>query len=227
MNPADYLIPRPPMDVSAYTDQIRNLFDGTPRGRAVDYTLSLPKWQFLNYLCETRNLVLHGSQIGNIDTVEPRQANDIRAFSNQRAIYATTDGIWAIFFAIIDRRNHKNLSLFNSCLQARIDPDTLTDPMYFFSITQSVRLQAPYCNGTIYILNRDSFYQEPPQTAQGMEIIFPHWISHEPAVSVMRLEVTPDDFPFLQQIHGHDDAKLVALARENPEGFPWPEALID
>ena len=47
-------------------------------------------------------------------------ANDVRAFSNQRAIYATTDGIWVIYFAILNRKLYPEMSLFNSCFQARV-----------------------------------------------------------------------------------------------------------
>ncbi|MFU8772865.1 MAG: hypothetical protein ACNA8H_10655, partial [Anaerolineales bacterium] len=83
----------------------------------------------------------------------------------------------------------------------------------------------PWCAGAIYILPRKFFQQEPPQQIQGVEIIFPHWVSSNPAEPVGRLWVEPQDFPFLDQIHGHNDQKLVQLAASNPNGFPWPEAL--
>jgi hypothetical protein len=133
--------------------------------------------------------------------VEPRQANDKRAFSNQLAIYATTDGIW-------------------SCLQARTVPDQFSEPLYFFSITQSVLIQKPRFTDAIYILPRQSFIQESLQQAQGTEIIFPRWISSQSAQPIAKLLVAPDDFPFLDQIHGHDDEKLIQLALANPNGFP-------
>jgi hypothetical protein len=152
--------------------------------------------------------------------VEPRQANDIRAFSNQHVIYATTDGIWVIYFAILDRKKYPEMTLFNSCLQARISIDQLSEPLYFFSITYSALLKKPWCPGVVYILPRHSFEQESPQQAQGMEIVFPHWISPRSAKPVAKLLVGPDDFPFLDQIHGHNDEKLTRLASANPNGFP-------
>jgi hypothetical protein len=60
----------------------------------------------------------------------------------------------------------------------------------------------------------------------GAEIIFPHWIGRKPVQPVASLVAGPQDFPFLAEIHGHDDEKLVKLAQENPDGFPWPEALM-
>jgi len=226
MQAPPYLLPSPPFDPTPdMAAAFDHLFQSTPAGGCIDYTLPYPKWQFLSYLCETRDLVLHGSQNPEIDLVEPRQAMDIKAFSNQRAIYATTDGIWVLYFAILDRCKYPEVTLFNSCLQARIAPDQWSQPLYFFSITHSVLQQKPWCPGVVYILPRQTFQQEPAQQAQGMEILFPHWISTQSAQPVAKLLVTPQDFPFLAQVHGHNDEKLSRLAAQDPNGFPWLEAL--
>jgi len=202
------------------------LFQATPVGGLIDYQLPYPKWQYLSWLCETKELVLHGSQNLGIDTVEPQQARDIKAFSKQDAIYATTNGIWVIYFAIIDRKNFPGLSLFNSCLQVRIAADQWSEPFYFFSISQFARVQNPWCEGMVYILPRQTFEQEAHQQAQGMEVVFPHWISPVAVQPIARLRVGSQDFPFLDQIYGHDDEKLVKLYQTDPDGFPWPEALV-
>jgi hypothetical protein len=221
-----FLLPRPAFDL---TPEKQSAFDSlhgaTPAGGIVDYRLPYPKWQYLSYLCDTKELVLHGSQLPDVGVVEPRQASDRRAFSSQRAIYATTDGIWVIYFAILDRRKYREMTLFNSCLRVRVSAERFTDPLYFFSITNSILLLKPWCEGTVYILPRQSFVQEAPQQAQGTDVVFPHWISESPVCPVARLQVGPQDFPFLAQIHGHDDEKLVRLSAADPNGFPWPEAL--
>lgn len=185
------------------------LFQSTATGDFIDYSLPFPKWQFLSFLCETYDLVLHGSQNSSIQLVEPRKANDKKGFSNQRAIYATTDGIFVLYFAILDRMKYPEMTLFNSCVQSRISPDQLSDPLYFFSITQSVLLQKPWCTGAIYILSRQTFIHEPPQHKEGMEIVFPQWISTQSAQPIAKLLVKPRDFPFLGKIHGHNDEKLI------------------
>ncbi len=221
-----FLLPCPPFDLTLDKwDAFEQVLESTPLGDFVDYRIPYPKWQFLSYLCETREWVLHGSQNLEIDEVEPRQANDKKAFSNQQAIYATTDGIWVIYFAILDRARYPEMSLFNSCLRARVAADQLSAPLYFFSITHSVLLQNPWCEGAIYILPRHSFEQEVSQQVQGMEIVFPHWIGRSPEKPIAKLRVGPQDFPFLAQIHGHNDEKLVQLAMADPNGFPWPDAL--
>ena len=154
MEAPDFLLPRPPLDSSPEKQRaFDDLWQSRPEGGFLNYHLPYPKWQFLSYLCESRELVLHGSQDVGIGIVEPRQANDTKAFSNQRAIYATTDGIWVIYFAILDRQKHRGLSLFNSCLRARIAVDNdlwvLADEIYsriiyeadFESVTQFPGMQ--------------------------------------------------------------------------------------
>lgn len=226
MDSSSFLLPRPHFDKSLeIMASFDKLLQTTPNAVFIDYSLPFPKWQFLSYLCETKDLVLHGSQNLEIELVEPKQANDKRAYSNQLAIYATTDGIWVMYFAILDRKKYRTMTLFNSCLQTRISPDQLSEPFYFFSITQSVLIQKPWCTGTIYILPRQSFTQESPQQIQGTEIIFPHWISSQSIQPIAKLLVEPEDFPFLDNIHGHNDEKLLQLISEDPNGFPWPEAL--
>ncbi len=226
MEAPSWLLPAPPLDLTPEKQAaFEGLWQSTRPGDCIDYRLPYPKWQFLTCLCETRQLVLHGSHHAGIGLVEPRQASDIRAYSNQRAIYATTDGIWVIYFAILDRSQYPEMSLFNTCLRARISPTQFSDPLYFFSITHSVLLQQPWCQGMVYILPRQSFEKEPAQQVQGVEIDFPHWISPLPASPAARLPVGPQDFPFLTQIHGHDNQKLSQLAAADPNGYPWLEAL--
>ncbi len=223
----DWLLPRPLLDLTPEKQRsFEDLWKLSKVNKEVEYCLPYPKWQFLTYLCDTKALVLHGSQNHEIGVVEPRQASDIRAYSNQRAIYATTDGIWVMYFAILDRLRFPNVSLFNSCLQARIGPGQLSDPLYFFSITHSVLVQNPWVEGMVYILPRSSFDREPAQQMQGMEIHFPHWISRKAVKSASRLVVGPEDFPFLTQVHGHYNEKLGQLASADPNGYPWPEALV-
>lgn len=123
----------------------------------MDYCLAYPKWQYLSYLCARHELVLHGWQDRAIRTLEPRLARDVRDFSSQRAIYATTDGIWAMYFAILGRLGFPAMALFNSCLSLRNANGRLSDPLYFFSIIEPARSQSPWCDGMLYILPRRPF----------------------------------------------------------------------
>ena len=72
----------------------------------IQYNLAVPKWQFLNYLVEKHKIVLHGSGNINITLFEPRKADDINEFGSQKAVFAAVDGVWAMFFAIVDREKY-------------------------------------------------------------------------------------------------------------------------
>jgi hypothetical protein len=188
----------------------------------LEYDLPYPKWQFLCYLGECKEIVFHGSQNTAIRVVEPQQAHDIKEFSNQNAIYATPDGIWVMFFAILDRKQYP-MSLFNSCVRTRLSSGEWSAPAYFFSITKSARSRNPWCQGAVYLLPRAKFMEEPPQQYQEMEVTLSHWSCTEAVHPITRLRVGPEDFPFLDQIRGHDDEVLFARAQANPGGFPWIE----
>ena len=42
--------------------------------------------------------------------------NDLNPFGNQKAVYASSDALWAMFFAIIDRQ-HFDLTITNACIR--------------------------------------------------------------------------------------------------------------
>jgi hypothetical protein len=225
MQTLDYLLPQPPFDLPFEKQLAFNgLIQATPAGAWLDYRLPYPKWQFLTYLCQTRPVVLHGSMNTAIAVVEPRAAQDIKAFSAQEAIYATTDGIFGVYFAMIDRQRFQPLSLFETCLSIKTTAGETLGPLYFFSITRSALLQEPWCEGAVYILPDQNFEQDPTLAIAGAQIVLAQCASQHTAVPLAKLRVGPQDFPFLSQIHGHDDVILNRLAAADPNGFPWPEA---
>jgi len=227
MQALDFLLTQPQFHLMPDTQsEFDAIMDSSLPGSWIDYSLPCPKWMFLTYLCMSRNLVLHGSQNSAIEEVEPRKAMDIRTFSNQEAIYATTDGIWAIFFAIVDRQRFKHLALFNSCMDIHAPKGRSLGRFYFFSISYSALVKNPWCSGAVYILPRGSFQREPAQYFHESKVTFPHWISTRLVCPATKLVVHPHDFPFLNKIRGHDDEKLIQLVQADPNGFPWPEAII-
>ena len=65
-----YYLPRPPMELTPATlAAFERLYDEAVRpghGEALDYTLDAPKWQFLCWLCDTQEVLLHGSGAAGI-----------------------------------------------------------------------------------------------------------------------------------------------------------------
>lgn len=137
------------------------LYQARVRQGAAD-TPPVPKWVFLTWLCEAKGLLLHGSGNPNIEQFEPRTPNakDDDEFSRQRAVFAASDGIWAMFYAVLDRARFK-LRMLNAALRFEL-PGGLSELRYFFSVTKEVLRQNPWREGVVYILPRVGFVQQPP-----------------------------------------------------------------
>lgn len=193
-------------------------------GSELAYDLPAAKWEFLAWLVETQPVVFHGTSRLDLAVIEPRAANDVRDFSAQTAIYAAADGIWGIFFAILNR-TQMSMGLFNSVVRVRPPGQPFSPPFYFFSIDREALERGPYCDGMVYILPREGFVQDPMQDFGGVEISIPQWAGHKAASPLARLRVSPADFPFLAQVRAHDHAVLIERMARNPNGFPWVDEM--
>jgi hypothetical protein len=141
-------------------------------------------------------------------------------FGNRTAVYAASDGIWAMFFAIVDRERYVR-SLNNACFRVIREDGSRTEPYYFFSINGDALPHDPWRKGTIYLLPRDTFEQQPPRLSRGHMAETQQWASLVAVKPIAKVAVGPEDFPFLSQIYPHDPAVVLERARNNPEGFPW------
>lgn len=217
-----YYLPRPPMPrdprtLAAFDD----LFEAAKaNGGLIDYGLAAPRWQFLCHLADTKDVVLHGSGNPAIAEFEPRKSDDVNEFGDRKAVYSAGDGLWPIYFAILDRDRFP-MSLINSAMRLELGGGRRSEPYYFFSISETARSQMPFRRGTVYLLPRDTFEQQAAINMGGHDIWLPQWASLEPVRPIARIEVGPEDFPFLAQLRGHDDETIFAKARANPDGFPW------
>jgi hypothetical protein len=221
----DYWMTRP----SANLDEgIRKAFDellhstvNTGICPTIQFDLPLPKWQFLCHLADQHDIAMHGSGDPNIALFEPRQSNDLSEFGNQKAVYAASDGLWAMFFAIVDR--DRVTSITNACVRLADQTGILHGPFYVFSVSQSALLNQPWRTGTVYLLPRGTFTKQPPMSVGGNEIHIPQLASFVPVQPLAKITVSPTDFPFLMQIRGHDDARLQEYATALQTGAPWPD----
>jgi len=189
----------------------------------IEFTLPWSKWQFLCYLADHHDIALHGSGNPSIALFEPRQSNDLGEFGNQKAVYAASDGIWAMFFAIVDRE--RVTSVTNACVRLEDETGTYHGPYYVFSVSQSALPSQPWRTGAVYLLPRRTFIVQPPIPFGPNEVHIAQLASFEPVQPLAKLMVTPDDFPFLKQIRGHDDERLQEYATALQTGAPWPSSV--
>jgi hypothetical protein len=219
-----YWMPRPaPAGLDGEAERFDALLrDAVAAGpdQPIDYRLPDPKWRFLSWVAETGTVVLHGSGAPDIRQFEPRQSNDVREFGNRRAVYAASDGIWPMFFAIVDRERFPQMSISNACIRVPDPSGAPGRPYYFFSIDGEVHRQEPWRTGTVYLLPAATFEHDSVDDPDG-PIESAQAASPEPVTPLAKLVVGPDDFPFLQAIRRHEPAVVMARIAVDPDGFPW------
>ncbi|TAK12769.1 MAG: hypothetical protein EPO32_07420 [Anaerolineae bacterium] len=221
----DYWLTRPDLNLDEEAPKdFDELLDTTLRTGGcptIEYTLPWPKWQFLCHLADHHDIALHGSGDADIALFEPRQSKDLNEFGNQKAIYAAADGLWAMFFAIVDRERVGSIT--NACIRLSDETGAVHGPYYVFSVSQSALPNQPWRTGTVYILPRRTFTQQSPIAFGANQVHIAQLASFESVQPIAKLTVSPADFPFLMQIRGHDDERLQEYATALDTGAPWPE----
>lgn len=157
----------------------------------------------------TDSVIFHGSNRTDIDEFVPQRAsmelNDTGGRGNHGAIYGTHDGLWAMFFAIIDRGRLRG-SIRNGSTRYETPDRTQSVDRYHFSVHHEMLESAPYTTGALYLLPRAAFDRVPIYPGGPLSN---EWACHEPIRPLARLTIAPEDFPF--SIGGHDDGPLLVL----------------
>ena len=198
-----------------------HVLNGT--GGWVPMPLPCPVWVFLTWLGETMGLMLHGSGHPAIEAFTPRAPNDQSpdAFSKQCAVFATTDGIFATFYAVLDRRT-KGFSFLDAALRFGDGNGDWSPTHYYFSLSRGAPV-APWRPGAVYILPPEGFRQQEPYRVGERTVLDPHFARRAPVRPLAKVRVQPGDFPFLDRVHRHDRELVDARAVDDPAGFPWRE----
>ncbi len=218
MNLPSYWLTRPKYDLTQDQDVLeKNLSTALEQGFLGE--TPIPKWAFLIWLTHHKNYLVHGTGNSSIQTFEPRQADDANWFGNQNAVYAASDGIWAMFYAILDRPRIP-MSISNAAIQIALEPP---QDIYFFSVQDTALEQKPFRTGRVYVLPKQGFTQEAKDQRDGVTYQGHHWANLNPVKPLFSIQVDPTDFPFLEQIRAHNNEILWKKVEANPNGFPWLE----
>src|SRR3989344_3064922 len=163
----------------------------------VEYNLPYPKEDFLKYIGENKNVLLHGSSNKDLEKLEPRQANDgAKKFGNKKGVYAVKDPVLPIFHAIQDKEKLRGVIRSGS----RKDLDT-GEMKYNFQIPIGMVEIKPWKGGIIYIFNKADFTQGVDDDDE----LIDEWVSEKEVRPIAKLEVEPEDFRFLNEIEGYND----------------------
>ncbi len=222
----DYWLRRPPVELTSETraefDQLLAKLRAAETNTLIDYAFRVPKWQFLCYLADQHGMVLHGTGDPHIPVFEPRPSSDLTAFGAQTAVYAARDGLWAMFFAILDRPRYP-LTTTNACIRLVDAAGQVSEARYVFGISQPALRQQPWRTGMVYLLPGETFVNQPSLRFGPYEVRVPQLASLVPVTPLARLAVAPADFPFLPDIRGIEDDRLPEYRQAMQTGAPWPE----
>jgi hypothetical protein len=226
----DYWMERPPLDLNSSTHAAIEDFLSLGQSKAADGLLDVDPivhargvtpWQFLAALAEPREIAFHGTGDPNIESFAPREPIDFAPFGHQNAVFATTDPIWAMYYAIVDRDRYR-LTLNNGCIRLMDAEGRPGVPHYYFSITDDALSEEPWRTGYVYFLPAETFVAQPADTYAGRIARVPQLASPVAVTPFARLRVSPGDFPFLAEIRGHEDSRLGEYAQAVMAAAPWP-----
>ena len=165
----------------------------------IHYDLPYSKVDFLNYLCDHCDFVAHGSPLPDLLLLEPiRYSSDVTEFGNRKIIFSTPDAIWAMWFAILDKGRARSTS--NACIRLG-SRASQWDKYYHFNLPVNMQGQYPFTEGTIYLAHASDFPEK--HAMRQLEFFgaeFEEWGSAKPVQPVARLQISPQDFPYLGSV---------------------------
>jgi hypothetical protein len=181
-------------------------------GEWITWDLPWPRHRFVEWLTQRRLVIFHGSPLADIETFVPRRGSielfDHGGRGNRGAVYGTPYGLWSMWFAVIDRSKLEG-SIRNGVFNFESAGGETLD-VYNFSVHHEHLDKEIWRTGTLYLLPPDTFEAIPfyPGGPPSNE-----WASTVELRPIARLEIRPEDFPFLDRVGGHDDSELIAADR--------------
>ena len=216
----EYWLVRPGFDVDPRRLEFELALDDALR-EGVGQAPGAPVWAWLTWLCEEQGFVAHGTGQADIALFEPRQSNDIGWFGNRKAVYASSDAVWAMFFAVMNRPTVP-MRIVNSAIS--VWQGGKREHRYFFGASGAALARpGAFRNGWVYLLPDVGFEVEPADSSLGFVFESHHLACLESVRPAFRVPVSPTDFPYLDRIHAYDEDELAACIAK-PDGFPWLKA---
>jgi hypothetical protein len=190
--------------VASFERLLQQSADGDS-SRTADYNLPYPKYEFLCYVAERKGLLLHGSNQAYLERLEPvRTTIALARWQALNAVYACSDGIWPMFYAIVDRGTYSG-GLYNECFRVT-DASGHSQKYYYFGLNLQMLRKRVWTHGAVYILNPDGFQQVTDFCGNRLE----EWVNTAGVRPLARLAVLPEDFPFLADVRVHDEKRAVS-----------------
>ena len=172
--------------------------DALLRGEHVELPES--RLDFLRWLGQARGVVFHGSPRDDlVELSTERKSRDSTEWGNQQAVYASSDPVWSIYFAVLRRdngwRGTRNGSMGIGGRR-----------FYFFVHNRGSQSPTRFGPGSLYILPSETF------AAEQWIVDTAHLVSRVPVKPLARIDVTPEDFPFRDRIGYYRDREPIWIS---------------
>ena len=199
--PIRRVVRRYPKEMQVAFDELLESALKQAPNRLIEYDLPYPKADFLNYTCDWRGLVAHGSIFPDLDVLEPvRLTRDRHEFGNRQQIFCSPDGMWALWFAILDKS--KIHLTENGCV--RVGRGAGRVKYYHFDLPAANQEEPPFADGMIYLARVSDFPDRRPYPLlDWFDAEIEEWGSTRPVTPLAKLPVSPGDFPYLDKVQFH------------------------
>ena len=182
---------------NAYEDLLAASLANAGNG-LIDYQLPYAKAEFLNYLCDWKGYVAHGSPHSELANLEPvRYTTDTTDFGKRRQVFGSPDAIWAMWFAILDKAQVSRTD--NGCV--RVGRGLERVKYYHFDLPKECSGAPPFVAGMLYFARPEDYPDRRSHTVlDWLEAEIEEWGSSKPVRPIMRVPVQPDEFPYLRDV---------------------------
>ncbi|RZU62271.1 hypothetical protein [Zhihengliuella halotolerans] len=180
-----------------------------------------PLWEVLQWAAERGGFLLHGTQRGGLDELQPRAPLDRSPdeFSKRRAVFGSSDAIWAMCYAL---RGPSTNGMLNSCVHIESE-GAWTPPHYFLSLSGSDQRTDLLQPGWVHLIDKGTFERMKPYEWAGVErVLEAQWVSSCSVPVHSSVRVLPQDLPIRCRLHSAEAVERASA--DNPAGFPWLES---
>lgn len=178
----------------------------------------LPRWVFLEFLTRQCGILLVGSGNPEMTHLEPQiLSQNVNGWNTPR-LFAFSDSIFALFQAVLDHQRLRELDcpLKTTVVLRDRDSNGCDTLRYYFGLDYRALPYAPWRRGTVYLYACADFpfdFERVPYTACP---------DGTPIRPLAKLDVSPWDWPLLDQVHGFNVVAQSERQHETFAGYPWP-----
>src|SRR5690606_28469531 len=148
------------------------------------YELPYPLHEFLRYLALRGDVLFRWMPGPPLAVLEPTVNTDAHQ-REVRAVFASGDPLWALFFGTLRQRDAGvPISIRNAAIAVGSGP--IPRRYYYFSLNREYAALDPWTDGTMYLLPREGF-----RPVTNTAVRFDEWLSTKPVRPLATLAIAP------------------------------------